>query len=44
LNSRKTPDGQPLLYANEISTEHSNLSCEREFGALIARLDLVANP
>jgi len=43
LNSRKAPDGQPLLYANEMSTEHSNLSFEREFGALIARLDLVAN-
>jgi len=43
LNSRKSPDGAPLLYANEISTAHTNLSFEREFGAIIARLDLVAN-
>ena len=43
LASRKNAAGQPLLLANEISETASNLSFEREFGALIGRLDLVAN-
>lgn len=43
LASRRDDSGQPLLLANEISDETSNLSFEREFGQLIGRLDLVAN-
>lgn len=43
LASRRDINGLPLLYANEMSAEHTNLSFEREFGALIGRLDLVAN-
>lgn len=43
LASRRDVDGKPLLLANEMSDSSSNLSFEREFGALIARLDLVAN-
>ncbi|MEI2418401.1 hypothetical protein V8Z80_19650 [Orrella sp. JC864] len=43
LGSRRDPQGQPLLLANEISEQGSNLSFEREFGALIGRLDLIAN-
>jgi len=46
LNTRHDAQGQPLLHANEITGEYGeyrNLSFEREFGALIARLDLVAD-
>ncbi|HUH88997.1 MAG TPA: hypothetical protein VL003_13245 [Pusillimonas sp.] len=43
LASRRNQHGQPLLLANEISNESTNLSFEREFGQLIGRLDLVAN-
>jgi len=43
LASRRDAEGDALLLANEISGESSNLSFEREFGALIARLDLVAS-
>lgn len=43
LTSRRNAAGQPLLLANEISDEHSNLSFEREFGQIIGRLDLMAN-
>lgn len=43
LTSRRNSDGTPLLLANEISTEVTNLSFEREFGQLVGRLDLVAN-
>lgn len=43
LASRHDAEGKPLLLANEISTEATNLSFEREFGQLVGRLDLVAN-
>lgn len=43
LASRHTVQGEPLLLANEITPTSSNLSFEREFGAIIGRLDLVAN-
>lgn len=43
LNTRKDARGTPLLLANEWTPEQANLSFEREFGALIGRLDLVAN-
>ena len=43
LASRRDARGQPLLLANEMSDEHTNLSFEREFGAIIGRLDLEAN-
>ncbi|MCC2595451.1 hypothetical protein LKR43_03765 [Pusillimonas sp. MFBS29] len=43
LATRKSPSGAPLLWANEMSDSATNLSFEREFGALIGRLDLVAN-
>jgi hypothetical protein len=43
LSSRRGTDGQPLLLANEISPNAINLSFEREFGAIIGRLDLIAN-
>lgn len=43
LNSRRDDAGVPLLLANEISAEGTNISFEREFGQLVGRLDLVAN-
>lgn len=43
LASRSDAQGNPLLLANEISPEATNLSFEREFGQLVGRLDLVAN-
>jgi hypothetical protein len=43
LASRRDRAGQPLLLANEISATAVNLSFEREFGAIIGRLDLIAN-
>jgi len=43
LASRRGADGQPLLLANEMSDGAVNLSFEREFGAIIGRLDLIAN-
>lgn len=43
LSTRSDAQGQPLLLANEISTDATNLSFEREFGQLVGRLDLVAN-
>lgn len=43
LASRRTPQGEPLLLANEMSSSAVNLSFEREFGAIIGRLDLIAN-
>lgn len=43
LATRQSPSGAPLLWANEMSVAATNLSFEREFGALIGRLDLVAN-
>ena len=43
LSTRRKPDGQPLLLANEMSGMGTNLSFEREFGQLVGRLDLIAN-
>ena len=43
LATRRDAAGRPLLLANEISDDISNLSFEREFGQLVGRLDLVAN-
>ncbi len=43
LASRRDGRGQPLLLANEMSEAGANLSFEREFGAVIGRLDLIAN-
>ena len=43
LASRRTAQGEPLLLANEMSAAATNLSFEREFGAIIGRLDLIAN-
>lgn len=42
LSQRRNAAGQPLLWADEIGPQGRNLSFEREFGKLIARLDLVA--
>ncbi len=43
LASRRNNRGEPLLLANEMSQQATNLSFEREFGAIIGRLDLIAN-
>ncbi len=43
LATRRDAADRPLLLANEISDDISNLSFEREFGQLVGRLDLVAN-
>lgn len=43
LSRRRGHSGEPLLLANEISPGSINLSFEREFGAIIGRLDLIAN-
>jgi hypothetical protein len=43
LASRRNTQGEPLLLANEMSQNATNLSFEREFGAIIGRLDLIAN-
>ncbi|WP_373559719.1 hypothetical protein [Bordetella genomosp. 10] len=43
LASRRDGAGNPLLLANEMSGATVNLSFEREFGAIIGRLDLIAN-
>lgn len=43
LSQRRDARGQPLLLANEIAPDGTrNLSFEREFGKIIARLDLLA--
>ena len=42
LGQRKNAEGEPLLFANEISEEGSNLSFATEFGKIVARLDLLA--
>lgn len=42
LASRRDAEGRPLLLSNEIGDGATNLSFEREFGRIIARLDLVA--
>lgn len=43
LTTRRDAAGRPLLLANEISNDITNLSFEREFGQIVGRLDLVAN-
>lgn len=43
LASRRNDQGELLLLANEMSQNGTNLSFEREFGAIIGRLDLIAN-
>ena len=43
LATRRNNQGELLLLANEISPNATNLSFEREFGAIIGRLDLIAN-
>lgn len=42
LANRRNTLGQPLLLADEITPQTRNLSFEREFGKVIARLDLLA--
>ncbi|WP_395824441.1 hypothetical protein [Collimonas sp.] len=42
LGSRKNAVGQPLLLSNDISESEHNISFEREFGKIIARIDLLA--
>ncbi|MGB6242088.1 MAG: hypothetical protein WBF69_06360 [Castellaniella sp.] len=42
LASRRDAQGRPLLLSNELGDGVANLSFEREFGRMIARLDLVA--
>ena len=43
LATRRSPSGEPLLLSNEMGKGPANLSFEREFGAIIGRLDLVAS-
>jgi len=43
LATRRGPDARALLLANEMSDGAVNLSFERQFGAIIGRLDLIAN-
>ena len=42
LAQRRNAQGQPLLLADEIGAQGRNLSFEREFGKIIARLVLLA--
>jgi hypothetical protein len=42
LANRRNAAGQPLLLADEITSNVRNLSFEREFGKVIGRLDLLA--
>ena len=42
LAHRKGDNGKPLLLADEINANERNLSFEREFGKIIARLDMLA--
>ena len=42
LAQRRDAVGQPLLLADEIGPQGRNLSFEREFGKIVARLDLLA--
>jgi hypothetical protein len=43
LSHKRDAYGQPLLLADEKTAEVINLSFEREFGAIIGRLDLIAS-
>jgi hypothetical protein len=43
LSHKRDRNGAPLLLADEKSEAIVNLSFEREFGAIIGRLDLIAN-
>ena len=42
MAQRRNAQGGPLLLADEINAQERNLSFEREFGKIIARLDLLA--
>ncbi|MBF5005318.1 hypothetical protein [Diaphorobacter caeni] len=42
LGNRRGENGKPLLLADELNASERNLSYEREFGKIIARLDLLA--
>ncbi|QIL82730.1 hypothetical protein G7047_24415 [Diaphorobacter sp. HDW4A] len=42
LGNRRGDNGKPLLLADELNASERNLSYEREFGKIIARLDLLA--
>lgn len=42
LASRRDAQGRPLLLSNQLGDGVANLSFEREFGRMVARLDLVA--
>lgn len=42
LSNRKNTAGQPLLLSNDMSESEHNISFEREFGKIIARIDLLA--
>src|SRR5690606_41518842 len=42
LSSRRDAQGRPLLLSNEMGEGVANLSFEREFGRIVARLDLEA--
>lgn len=42
LAQRRNARGGPLLLADEINAQERNLSYEREFGKIIARLDMLA--
>lgn len=43
INNRRDSEGQLLLLSNEMSGDIVNISFEREFGQIIARLDLISN-
>lgn len=43
INNRRDANGNLLLLSNEMSGDIVNISFEREFGQIIARLDLVSN-
>jgi hypothetical protein len=42
ISSKAGPDGQPLLFATEISERGRNLVTDRELSKVVARLDLLA--
>lgn len=42
LASAKNAAGEPFLRANELDTQHPNLSFEREFGRIIGLLDVLS--
>lgn len=42
ISSSKEADGMPMLLSNELDSANPNLSFEREFGKMIALLDLLS--